>query len=456
MESKKIFEVVSPIDNKVIHYQDYSTEQDIEKALSQKNDWQTFPLSQRIEILTAFLEIFAAKKQQIAEHICLQMGRPVHQALGEVAGVIERSKYLIDIAPQALADKAVADKHFLRRTPLGKILIISPWNYPYLTAINSIIPALLSGNQVILKHASQTPLCGQMLTQCFVEAGVPASAFSHLYLTHQQTEKLLKHPAIQFLCFTGSVTGGKKLLSQLRTRLIGAGLELGGKDPAIVLEDCNFEQAVNHIVDGSFFNSGQSCCGIERIYVAQSCYQNFVDAFVEQTKQYQLGDPRLANTTIGPMVNQQAAQFVRAQITDAITQGAQSLIDEKHFAASQTDSPYLAPQVLTGVNHKMRLMTQESFGPVVGIMPFNSIDEAVQLANDSQYGLSASIWTKDIERGIKVGDQIETGTVLLNRCDYLHPALAWTGVKDTGLGVSLSYLGFHQLTRVKSFNINRG
>ncbi len=450
----KTFNVISPIDGQIIHTEVYSDNQQLEQALSAQSNWSSLPLSKRIEIMHAFLVKFESQKPAIAEQICLQMGRPVHQAQFEVNGVLERAHYLLSIAEKALADDMVQDKHFMRRYPLGKVLIIAPWNYPYLTAINSIIPALLAGNEVILKHASQTPLCGQMLAHCMHQAGVPETAFMHLYLSHQQVNQLLLSPEIQFVSFTGSVAAGYQLQKQLGNRFLRSSFELGGKDPAIVLADCDLQKTVESLVDGAFFNSGQSCCGIERIYVAESCFDGFIEAFVSLTKQYQLGDPREASTNLGPMVSNKAASLVRQQIEQAQAQGAKGLIDESLFPISQSGTTYLAPQVLTDVDHSMQVMQNESFGPVVGIMPFKSIDQAIALSNDSQYGLTASIWTQDIETGLTIGDQIDTGTVFLNRCDYLNPALAWTGVKNTGIGLSLSHLGFHQLTRVKSFNIN--
>ncbi len=451
--SQKEFEVISPVDSKIIYRQAYSSTATIEAAVNQKSNWPEIKLEKRIEILQRFLNLFEKQKLQIAHDICLQMGRPLKQAEGEVAGVLERANYLISIAQANLADKVVIDKHFLRRYPLGKVMIIAPWNFPYLTAINSIIPALLCGNEIILKHSSQTPLCGQLLANTLHEAGVPTEAFVNLYLDHQQTTTLLQNKLIQFISFTGSVNAGYQLNKNLSNRFIKSSYELGGKDPAIVLEDCNLQSSVESLVDGAFFNSGQSCCGVERIYVAESCFDTFVEAFISQVNNYQLGDPRSIDTTLGPMVNTKSANFVRNQIKQAIDSGAKPLINEADFINSKVNTAYLAPQVLINVNHQMDIMQQESFGPVVAIMPFKSVDEAIALANDSRYGLTASIWTNNTEQGINIGDRIDTGTVFINRCDYLHPALAWSGVKDTGNGLSLSHLSFQQLSRVKSFNL---
>lgn len=447
------FEVISPINNEIIHRQAYSTEGEINQALENSSSWPEKTLDERISILNTFLERFQNQADKIANDICMQMGRPLKQAYGEINGVVERATYLIGIAKQQLEDEVIDNTHLLRKYPLGKVFIIAPWNYPYLTAINSIIPALLCGNEIILKHSSQTPLCGKLLQETLHNSGVPIEAFNTLYLNHKQTMAVINHRAIQFVSFTGSVNAGYQLQKTLSNRFIRRSFELGGKDPAIVLEGCNLELTVENLVDGAFFNSGQSCCAVERIYVQDSCFEAFTHAFVDATKQYVLNDPRLESTNLGPMVNVKSANFVRSQIEQAKQQGAHVHIHETDFIMSQPDSPYLAPQVLTNVNHTMKIMQEESFGPVVGIMPFKTISEAIELANDSQYGLTASIWSNDIKKATQLGDEINTGTVLINRCDYLHPALPWSGVKETGEGLSLSYLSFKQFSRIKSFNI---
>jgi acyl-CoA reductase-like NAD-dependent aldehyde dehydrogenase len=236
-------------------------------------------------------------------------------------------------------------------------------------------------------------------------------------------------------------------------RFIGTGLELGGKDPAYVRADAPFAHTVENLVDGAFFNAGQSCCGIERIYVHRSVYDRFVEAFVAEVNQYRLGDPLDPATTLGPLARARAADFVREQIAEAVAMGARALIDPRAFPADRPGTPYLAPQVLVDVTHGMRVMSEESFGPVVGIMPVADDAEAVVRMNDSRYGLTASIWTRDAEAALALGDELETGTVFMNRCDYLDPALAWTGVKDSGRGVTLSRLGYEVLTRPKSYHL---
>lgn len=364
---------------------------------------------------------------------------------------------MISIAEHALSEVQVEPKtgftRFIRREPLGVVLVLAPWNYPYLTAVNSIVPALMAGNTVILKHSQQTPLCAERMVEASVEAGFPEGVFQFLHATHEDIARMIGDDRVDFVAFTGSVAGGHAVQRAASERFIATGLELGGKDPAYVRADAHLAHAVENVVDGVYFNSGQSCCGVERVYVDSAIYDDFVDGFVELTKQYILDDPTYPETTLGPMVTTRAANFVRGQIAEAIQAGAKALIDERHFPKSQPDTPYLAPQVLVEVDHTMSLMTEESFGPVVGIMRVKDEAEAIRLMNDSQYGLTASIWTTDEEAAIRIGGQIETGTLFMNRCDYLDPALAWTGVKNSGRGCTLSVLGYEQLTRPKSFHL---
>ncbi len=403
------------------------------------------------------MDAFLARKSAVAEEITWQMGRPLRYTPLEVERLEERARHMISIAAGALADVQVEPRvgftRFIRRDPLGLVFTIAPWNYPYLTSVNSIIPALMAGNAVLLKHSAQTPLCAERYLESFAEAGLPDGVFQYLHLSHADTERIIAAPEVDFVAFTGSVPGGRMVEQAAVGRFIGLGLELGGKDPAYVRPDANLDHAVENLVDGSFFNSGQSCCGVERIYVHASIAKRFVDAFVALTRQYRLGNPLDPETTLGPMVRTSAADLVREHIAEAVRMGARALIDPKEFPANRDGTPYLAPQVLVDVNHSMRVMTEESFGPVVGIMPVTSDEEAVRLMNDSPYGLTASVWTRDEEAAIALGDQVRTGTCFMNRCDYLDPALAWTGVKDSGRGCSLSTLGYEQLTRPKSFHL---
>jgi acyl-CoA reductase-like NAD-dependent aldehyde dehydrogenase len=457
----EIQKTISPVDGSVYVERPLATDGQIgaamERARKAQAVWRRVSLSERAAICTRFVDAFVARKQAIAEEITRQMGRPVSQSPGEVRGVEERSRHMIAIAAEALADIDAGPREgfrrFVRREPLGVVLVLAPWNYPYLTSVNSVVPAIMAGNAVILKHSNQTPLCAERFAECFKEAGLPDGVFQFLHCTHDQAATMIASPMVDFVAFTGSVEGGHAVQKAASSRFIGTGLELGGKDPAYVRPDCNLAHAVENLVDGAFFNSGQSCCGIERIYVHEKIYDQFVDGFVALTRQYRLGNPLDSNENLGPMVRTRAAEFARGQVCEAIAGGARSLIEPKEFPADKEGTPYMAPQVLVNVDHSMRIMREESFAPVIGIMKVQSDDEAIALMNDSDFGLTAAIWTMDPEAALRIGDAVQTGTWFMNRCDYLDPALAWTGVKDSGRGCTLSRVGYEQLTRPKSYHL---
>jgi acyl-CoA reductase-like NAD-dependent aldehyde dehydrogenase len=452
---------VSPIDGHVFVERPLADAGAIDQALSRatvaQRGWGVTPLAQRQAILSAAVDAFVAKGTEIAEELTRMMGRPVSQTPSEIRGFEERARYMIGIAQDALAPldpgPKTGFKRYIRHLPLGVVAVIAPWNYPYLTSVNAVIPALAAGNAVILKHSHQTPLCAERMAQALTAAGLPEGVFQVLHMSHDDTAKLMADARIAGVCFTGSVDGGHAVQHALSDKFSAVGLELGGKDPAYVRKDANLAHAIENLVDGAMFNSGQSCCGIERIYVDERLFDDFVAGAVALTRQYRLGDPLKPETTLGPMVRASAATFVRGQIDEAVSQGATALIDPKSFAADAAGTPYLAPQILIGVDHAMRIMNEETFGPAVGIMKVRSDEEAIRLMNDSRYGLTAAIWTEDVDAAERIGAQIETGTVFMNRCDYLDPALAWTGVKDTGRGCTLSALGYQYLTRPQSFHL---
>jgi acyl-CoA reductase-like NAD-dependent aldehyde dehydrogenase len=426
-------------------------------AVAAQREWKRVPVAERARLCLSLVEQLEHRGEAIAEEITWQMGRPIAHSPGELAGLGERARHMIEIASGALADLEVGEKEgfrrFIRREPLGVVFTVAPWNYPYLTSVNAVVPALMAGNAVLLKHSAQTPLCAERYTEAAAAAGLPAGLLSHLHCSHADVARIVADGRVDFVAFTGSVEGGHAIVEAAAGRFIGAGLELGGKDPAYVRADVDVARAVDGLVDGAFFNAGQSCCGIERIYVHRDVWDPFLEGFVECVRGYRLGDPLDPETTLGPLVRTVAADFVRGQIAEAIAQGARALIEEEAFSASRAGSPYLAPQVLVDVDHRMRVMREESFGPVVGLMPVDDDEQALALMNDSDFGLTASIWTSDAEAAVSLGDSIETGTCFMNRCDYLDPALAWVGVKNSGRGCTLSVLGYEWLTRPKSFHL---
>ena len=450
---------ISPIDGSVFAERDVlSTEAAFDvaaRARVAQVAWAARPLAERISLVMAGVAAVGAMNNEIVPELAHMMGRPVRFG-GEFGGFNERASYMAEIAEEALADIKVSEdatfKRYIRHVPHGVVLVVAPWNYPYMTAINTVAPALIAGNSVVLKHATQTLLVGERMAAAFHAAGVPEDAFQNVFLDHDTTAALIAGKAFNFVNFTGSVGGGQAMERAAAGTFTGVGTELGGKDPGYVMEDADLEAAVDTLIDGAMFNSGQCCCGIERIYVHESLYDAFLEKAVKIVKGYKLGNPLEQDTTIGPMASVRFAQEVRDQISEAVAAGAVPHIETM---GADDGGAYLTPQILTEVTHEMRVMRDESFGPVVGIMKVSSDEEAIALMNDSNFGLTASLWTKDVERAARLGDLIETGTVFMNRADYLDPGLCWTGCKDTGRGGGLSVIGYHNLTRPKSYHLKK-
>ncbi len=451
---------ISPIDGSVYAERETldadAAAEVVARATVAQAAWAARPLAERIERVMAGVAAIGAMNDAIVPELAWQMGRPVRYG-GEFGGFEERAAHMAAIAEGALADIEVSDdaafRRCIRRVPHGVVLVVAPWNYPYMTAINTVAPALIAGNAVLLKHATQTLLVGERMARAFHSAGVPEDVFANVFLDHDTTSALIAANAFGFVNFTGSVGGGIAMEKAAAGTFTGLGLELGGKDPGYVMDDADLDAAVETLIDGAMFNSGQCCCGIERIYVAEPLFDSFVDRATAIVNGYILGNPLEPETTLGPMAHVRFADEVRAQVAEAVGAGATAHIAP--FAADDGGA-YLSPQILTNVTHDMRVMRDESFGPVVGIMPVRDDAEAIRLMNDSRFGLTASLWTGDIERAMRVGDAIETGTVFMNRADYLDPALCWTGCKQTGRGGGLSIIGYHNLTRPKSYHLKRG
>jgi acyl-CoA reductase-like NAD-dependent aldehyde dehydrogenase len=457
----KTVKLVSPIDGSVYIEREVLSRDAAFAAAAKARDaqeaWAATPIHERIALVLRANEIIGQQTERMAEELAHQMGRPIRYG-GEYGGFNERVSYMASIAEDALAPITVEDsdafKRQIKRVPHGVVLVVAPWNYPYMTAINTVAPALMAGNTVILKHAAQTLKVGEHLAEAFAAAGLPDGVFQNLVLDHDTTSALIGERAVDFVNFTGSVGGGQAMEKAAAGTFVPVSTELGGKDPGYVRADADIDKAVDTLMDGAMFNSGQCCCGIERIYVHESLYDAFVEKAVAWVNDnMKLGNPLDSETTIGPMANVRFADEVRAPVSEALADGAVAHIDT---SPADDGGAYVTPQVLTNVTHDMRVMRDESFGPVVGIMPVKDDEQAIALMNDCQFGLTASIWTADAAKAEQIGDRIETGTVFMNRCDYLDPALCWTGCKDTGRGAGLSVLGIQALTRPKSYHLKKG
>ena len=458
----RVQRTVSPVDGAVVAERALATPGQVDavldRAAAAQRAWRRVPLYERAAVIGRLVRWMVERADAIGRELSWQMGRPIAHSPSEITrGFAERASWLAGAADGALADTdagpAEGFRRFIRHEPVGVVLVVAPWNYPYLCSVNAVVPALLAGDAVVLKSASQTPLVAERWAEGLAAAGLPEGVFQFVHTDHQGVAGMVADPRVGFVALTGSVAGGHAVQGAAAGRFVGTGLELGGKDPAYVRADAPLEATVAELADGVYFNAGQSCCAVERIYVQRERFDAFVEAFAAAARGYVLGDPLDPATTLGPLVRAGAAAFVRDQVGEAVAKGARALLDPAAFPRDGAGTPYLAPQVLVDVDHTMRLMTEETFGPVVGIMPVDGDDEAVELMNDSAYGLTASVWTTDADAALALGDRVETGTWYLNRCDYLDPALAWTGIKDSGRGVSLSALGFRAVTRPKSFHL---
>ena len=424
------------------------------RARMAQGEWKHSTLEQRIELVQGAMDYFQENIETISRDISLQMGKPIRQSRNEVKGMIHRAEVCCDLAEAALMDIVLPEaeglQRFIKREPLGVVLNIAVWNYPLLIAVNVVVPAVLAGNAVAIKHSSLTPLCGKAFEDAFKFAGALDGLVTSLIMDHQTTEQVIQSGLIHHLVFTGSVAGGRRVKNSVGGQFIETGLELGGKDPAYIREDVNLKTAIPGVMDGVFYNGGQSCCAVERIYVHESLFNEFVDGAMSFMNKLVIGDPMDKSTDMGPLAQNSGIDTLIVQQEDAEKKGAEITF---HSGVMPKGKKFIQPAILTNVNHDMAIMMDETFGPIVGIIAVKSDDQAIKLMNDSPFGLTASVWTKDTEKAIEIGNQIETGTFFQNRCDVLDPALPWVGVKDSGKGCTLSALGLQQLTRPKSFNL---
>ncbi|KAG9253221.1 betaine aldehyde dehydrogenase 2 [Emericellopsis atlantica] len=461
--SVEVIKTISPTTNEPILTRNGASAQDLESlpqvATEAFNSFRKTTLKERQEIVKKFLKILSKHEDELAEELTVQMGRPIAFGGKEIQTAIKRAEYLLKISDEALQDTdgepEKGFKRFIRKVPVGPVLVLFAWNYPYLILVNSLIPALLAGNTVIIKPSPQTPTIAERVSQFFTEAGLPQGVLQYFHCGSPTTmEAIVRDPKIALVCFTGSVAGGLAVQKAAADRIVPVGLELGGKDPAYIRADVDVDWAAEEIVDGAIFNSGQSCCSLERIYVDEKIHDQFVEAVQKVLKGYKLGDPFDKGTHVGPVISTRSKEAIEAHIKDALDQGAQDATPENEsFSNPPPKGNFVKPTLLTNVNHSMRVMTEETFGPVIPVMKVKSDDEAVRLMNDSEFGLTASVWTKDTAKAAELIEDIEAGTVFVNRCDYPSPDLAWTGYKNSGKGQTLGRFGFEQFVKSKSFHL---
>ncbi len=428
-----------------------------EGAARCQRDWANVAAPERALLIERFCESMLKAKEAIARDLTGQMGKPLSQARGEVEGCVARAQHMAQIAEAALAPQTLAERpgtlRRITRVPHGVVLCIAPWNYPLLTAVNVVVPAVLAGNTVLLKHSSRTPLCGEHFEKAFREAGAPDGLVTAIPASHSAVEALIADGRVHCVGLTGSVSAGRKIYRAAADRLLPCGLELGGKDPAYIAADADLDRAADGVADGALYNAGQSCCAVERIYVHERVYDAVLDRLRSLVRAHAPGDPLAEATRLGPLALPSAPAEQAAQVKDAVDRGA-SLLEGGHAASVTGRGRYFAATLLAECSQEMTVIREESFGPLVPVVKVSSDEEALKLMNDSRFGLTASIWTKDPERALSLGNRLETGTVFMNRCDALDPALPWTGVKESGLGCTLSEVGLHQLTRPRSYNFN--
>jgi len=425
----------------------------LDRAAQAAGTWRSSAVPDRVALCERAMQRMAERTDAIALDITRMMGKPIAQARGEVKTMAARARSMMAMAESALADEELPPvAHFERRIvrePLGVVLDLPAWNYPLLTAINCVVPAVLAGNAVVVKHSPRSPLCGEHFSRAFAEAGAPGYLVQAVHCDHATSERMVADPRVDHVVFTGSVFGGHRIVEAAARRFLHPCLELGGNDPAYVAADCDLAKTVENVVDGAMYNAGQSCCAVERVYVHRSLHGRFVEMAENLVRSYVMGDPTSESTTLGPIAQPHHVAELEGLIADAKSRGARVIAGGRKTRI-EGRGRFFEATLVAGGDHSMKLFQGESFGPILPVMAVDSDEEALEKMNDSRLGLTASVWTTDRERALRFARALECGTVFMNRCDYLDPALPWSGWKDSGRGVSLSAHGFEGLTRPKA------
>jgi acyl-CoA reductase-like NAD-dependent aldehyde dehydrogenase len=422
---------------------------------------QTHPtLQSRAAIVSKALDLLESRIPELSPELTTFIGRPCTYTATEMKTALLRARYMLKISAEALADTPTEPekgfKRYIQRCPVGVILVVFAWNYPYLILVNSLIPSLLAGNAVILKPSPQTPTVAEHFKSILEEAGLPKDVVQVVHVNDPATLKpLILAKEVGHVSFTGSVAGGLAVQKIASDRIgLTVGLELGGNDPSYIRPDVDVKWAAAEIVDGAVFNSGQSCCAIERVYVHTSIHDALVHEIQEVLKTYILGSPDDKSTHVGPVISRAAKSNIEAQVQDALSKGAKdSTPPNNSFTSPPQSGNYVPPTLLTNCTHAMAIMTTETFGPIIPLMRVTSDAHALDLMNSSSLGLTSTIWTKDIVIGEELALQCESGTVFVNRADYPAPDLAWTGWKESGKGVTMGRWGFEAFVRLRSVHV---
>ena len=426
-----------------------------ESARAAQPKWARVRLKERLETIARFRELLVKDAERLAHVLTTEVGKPIAQSRNELKGVLPRIDFFLEATAHALrtervsGERGAAMEERISHEPLGVVANISAWNYPWFVGSNVFVPALLAGNTVLYKPSEFAALTGAEIARLLYAAGVPQDVFIPVIGAGAVGEALLAQP-VDGVFFTGSVATGRKIAAALAGRMVKLQLELGGKDPIYVCEDVDVEKAAASVADGAFYNTGQSCCSVERVYVHEAIFDRFVDAFVAEVRRFRRGDPLDEGTYIGPLTRAPQVKVLEAQVKDAVKKGARVLAGGKR---ARGPGHWFEPTVLVGVDHSMAVMREESFGPVIGLMPVDGDAEAVRLMNDTRYGLTAGVYTRGRTRAEKILAQVRSGSVYWNCCDRVSPRLPWSGVGDSGVGLTLSTHGIETFTRPKAWHL---